>query len=146
MILRLREKLKRFRRLRLATVLTLSVALLALPCGPFAEVLGSNTSHAVAAAAPGHAGHSHANRAHDATEHESSCCTDCSAWLAARFDDGSAAIVAHNWSRSDLAPAALGHVPSVTDKSARQHRFTGLPSAAFVDGTCLYAKTQRYRI
>jgi hypothetical protein len=146
MILRLRGNLKRLRRLRLATVLTLSVALLALPCAPFAEVLGSNTGHAVAAAAPAHAGYSHADRAHDAGEPESSCCTDCSTWLAALIDDGGAAIIAHNWSRSDLSPVALAHAPLVTDKSARDYRFTGPPSAAFVDGTSLYAKTQRYRI
>ena len=144
MILRLGETLKRLRRLRVATVVTLSVALLVLPCSPFAEALGSHTGHAAAAPTPAHSGHSHAGRTHHPEEHEGSCCTDCSVWLTARFDDGSAAIITHNWSRSDLSPVALTDVPLVIDKSG-EHRF-GPPSVAFVDGTRLYAKTQRYRI
>ena len=146
MLLRLREKLKRLRRLQLAVVMTLSVALLALPCTPLAEALGSSAGYATAAAIPAHPGHHHTHSTDGGKEHESNCCADCSAWLTARFDDGSAAIITHNWSRSDLFPVALAHAPLVTNKSTRERRFTGPPSVAFVDGTSLYAKTQRYRI
>jgi hypothetical protein len=144
MILGLREKLKRLRRLRLVTVATLILALLALPCSPFAEAWESNVGHAVAEATAAHPGHGHA----DGTRHanEDNCCTDCSVWLTARFDDGSAAIITHNWSRGDLFPVALARAPSTTDKLARNRRVTGPPSVAFVDGTSLFAKTQRYRI
>ena len=144
MILRLRATLRRLRRFQLATVVTLSLALLTLPCSPFAEALGSHAGHAAAAVA--HPGHSHTDGTHHGKKDGSSCCTDCSAWLTARFDDGSAAIITHNWSRGDLFPVALAHAPLITDKSARERRFTGPPSVAFVDGTSLYAKTQRYRI
>ena len=142
MILGFREKLKRLRGLRLAMVATLSLALLSLPCSPIAEALGSHVTHAGAAIAPTHSAHS---GTHHSNPDESNCCTDCSVWLTTRFDDGSAAIITHNWSRGDLFPVALTHAPS-TDKLARDRRFTGPPSLAFVDGTSLFAKTQRYRL
>lgn len=145
MILRLRKTLRRLRRLRLATVVTLSVALLALPCSPFAEALGSHAGHAVAAAVPTHSGHSHTNLAHDPPGHEGNCCTDCSVWLTARFDDGSAAILAHNWSRGDLFPVAVAHASLVSSESFGERRFRP-PPVAFVESTRLYAKTRRYRI
>lgn len=102
MILGLREKLKRSRRLRLATLATLILALLALPCGPFAEALGSNTGHVVAEVTAANPGHSHTDGTHHANENGGNCCADCSVWLTARFDDGNAAIITHNWSRGDL--------------------------------------------
>src|SRR5581483_2613166 len=146
MFLRLRDKLKRSRRLQLAVVATLSFALLALPCTPLSEVLGSTVGYAAAVAAPAHPAHHHTRSTDPTKEHESNCCSDCSTWLTTRFDDGSAAIITHNWSRSDIVPVALPHAPLVTDKSARERQFTGPPSVAFVDGTSVYAKTHRYRI
>lgn len=136
------------RRLRFATVATLSLALLLLPCSSFGEAfgkaLGSHTGHA-AVAARGYVGHNQASAPHDPSEHESSCCTDCSAWLEPGSDDNSVAIITHNWSSSDLFPIALIHASLIAGKSAREHRFR-LMSVAFVDGTRVYAKTQRYRI
>lgn len=133
-------------RLRRATVVMLSLALLALPCSHFAEALGSPTGDVVGAASSYHSDHGHVNGTYGAADYKSNCCIDCSAWLAARFDDGDAAIIAHNWSRSDLFMVALAHAPSVATTPTREQRFTGPPSTAFVDGTWLYAKTERYRI
>jgi hypothetical protein len=140
MILGFREKLKRLRRLRLAMVATLSLALLSLPCSPIAEALESHATHAGAAITPTHSAHS---GTHHSNPDESNCCTDCSVWLTARFYDGNAAIITHNWSRGDLLSVALTHAPSITDNLARDRRLTGPPSLAFVDGTSLFAKTQR---
>jgi hypothetical protein len=147
MILGLREKLNGLRRLRIATVLVLSLVLLALPCNAFAEALGVHASHAVAAASAADSDHNRASRTHSAKNNENS--TDCNAWLAARLDDKSAAIIAFKQrylSGGDLFPVALAYAPLDIYKSAREYRFTGPPSVAFVDGTSLYATTRRYRI
>lgn len=144
MLLRLREKLKRLRRLQLAVVVTLSLALLALPCTPLATAFGSNSDQALAAATAAHPGHPHRYATDDTKEHDSNCCIDCSAWLTASFEDGTAGIISHNWSRGDLFPITLAHAPFVANTLARERRFPRPLSV--VDGTTIYAKTQRYRI
>jgi len=147
MSLRLREKLNALRRLRIATVVTLNLVLLALPCNSIAEALGFHAGHAVAAASAVDWDHSGASRTHSATDDENSA--NCQAWLAARLGDKGAAIIAlrqRYLSGSDLFPVALAQAPLDIRTSARERRFTGPASVAFVDGTSLYASTQRYRI
>lgn len=146
MILHLRNKLKRLPRLRFGAVVTLSLALLSLPCGPIAEAFESHADYAVSGAEHPKSGRSQADGIQNKADHDDNCCINSSHWLAGRFDDGLVATVIHDWSRSDLCPAWLAHTPSHADRSVREGRVTAPPLVVLIDDTSLYAKTQRYRL
>lgn len=147
MILSVRENLGFKPRLRLGIVAGLVLTLLAFPCGPLAAALGSDTGHALPAAktVPAHSGPSDTECPHPVKKHESSCCNECSSWLTARFND-TAAVILNSASYRDLPAVALTYKHLSHAKPDRDPRLTGPPSVAFVDGTSLYSKTQRYRI
>ena len=140
------EALQRVRRLRFAVVVTLSLALLGLPCGPLAEALALDLDHAVAPASAALLGHSDPDSTHHANEHQNSCCTDCSMWLTAMTKDGDPAVIRTNNSfASYVLQNALVRTPSSNDGPPRTYRFASPPSLVSAD-TSLYSKTQRYRI
>lgn len=145
MILRMSETLQQLRRLRLAAVVTLSLALLALPCSPFVEGLGSHADDPLTAATAALSGYDDPDWTHHANQHESDFGTDCSIWLTALTEDGGVtAFVTNESSRSDLFPVAF-RAPSFSDLPARTFQSAQPPSDVLV-GTSLYSKTQRYRI
>lgn len=147
MILSLRENLRYRRWLRPGIVAGLVLALLAFPCGPLAASLGPQTGHALAAVkGPVDSKHGDAECAHGAKKHESSCCNECSSWLTARFDDGTAVIINAPSSHRDLPAVALTYIPVSYAKPDRDPRLTGPPPTASLDGTSIYSRTQRYRI
>lgn len=147
MVLPACERLKRLFCFRLAMVVALSLALLALPCSPLAEALGSNPGHALAPATIVHLGHRDADWGHHAKEHENRCCTNCSIWLTTLVEDDAIAVIdAGNSSRSELSPVRLTPAPLISNWPVQARRFTGPQQVAFVDGTSIYAKSQRYRI
>src|SRR5581483_500221 len=140
----LRDTLRRLFGLRLAAVAALSFALLALPCSPLGEAL--RLSDAAAGTKTAHYQHNDADAAHHANRHENECCTNCTAWLTALTDDGTLGIIIQSGSSGDIIPADVTHLRIGIETLAERQRSSEPPSVAFIDGSALYSKTQRYRI